>query len=178
MTGQVHDWISPTTPFEPPMSKRPRTSSPSPPPSLELNTPSPPADSSNDSPAKLSRVDAPSQQHQQPAIVCSEKPLCQARPFSSYEEYENHYAKTHTNRCVECMKNFPSERFLHLHIQETRTECPSCVCYMRQQLAYWVQMTCYHKSGSREERKLLVPSCKDLSEDEMLTYVPQVWLLR
>jgi hypothetical protein len=107
------------------MSKRPRTSSPSPPPSPKLNTPSPPAEPSSDSPAKLSRVDAASQQQQQqqPAIVCSEKPLCQARPFTSYEEYENHYAKTHTNRCVECMKNFPSERFLHLHIQETRTEC-------------------------------------------------------
>jgi len=38
--------------------------------------------------------------------------------FSSYEEYEAHYNKEHVNRCLECRKNFPSEHFLNLHIEE------------------------------------------------------------
>jgi hypothetical protein len=38
--------------------------------------------------------------------------------FSSYEEYEVHYVKVHVNRCSECGKNFPTERFLSLHIEE------------------------------------------------------------
>lgn len=38
--------------------------------------------------------------------------------FSSYEEYETHYTKNHTNQCRECRKNFPSEHLLGLHIEE------------------------------------------------------------
>lgn len=38
--------------------------------------------------------------------------------FSSYEEYDVHYAKAHTNRCLECRKNFPTEHFVGLHIAE------------------------------------------------------------
>ncbi|KAM7207384.1 hypothetical protein V8F20_002264 [Naviculisporaceae sp. PSN 640] len=38
--------------------------------------------------------------------------------FATYEEYEAHYTKNHTNRCRECGKNFPSEHLLSLHIEE------------------------------------------------------------
>jgi hypothetical protein len=38
--------------------------------------------------------------------------------FASYEEYDVHYQKMHTNRCSECQKNFPDEHILHLHISE------------------------------------------------------------
>jgi hypothetical protein len=38
--------------------------------------------------------------------------------FTSFEDYDVHYAKTHVNRCVECRKNFPTEHFLNLHIEE------------------------------------------------------------
>ncbi|KAJ8068851.1 hypothetical protein OCU04_002539 [Sclerotinia nivalis] len=38
--------------------------------------------------------------------------------FLSYDEYEVHYKKSHMNRCLECRKNFPSEHFLNLHIEE------------------------------------------------------------
>ncbi|KAF3034755.1 hypothetical protein E8E11_003163 [Didymella keratinophila] len=38
--------------------------------------------------------------------------------FVSYEEYDVHYQKMHTNRCSECQKNFPGEHILHLHISE------------------------------------------------------------
>ncbi|MCJ1306938.1 hypothetical protein MMC25_000582 [Agyrium rufum] len=38
--------------------------------------------------------------------------------FLTYEAYDVHYAHAHTNRCVECGRNFPSELFLELHLAE------------------------------------------------------------
>jgi hypothetical protein len=52
------------------------------------------------------------------AMRCSLPPHRQVICFSSYEEYEVHYNKTHVNRCLECRKNFPTEHFLSLHIEE------------------------------------------------------------
>jgi hypothetical protein len=49
---------------------------------------------------------------------CSLPPHRQTLNFASFEEYDVHYAKTHVNRCVECRKNFPTEHFLNLHIEE------------------------------------------------------------
>lgn len=58
--------------------------------------------------------------------------------FSTFDEFEIHYAKVHAYRCSECRNNFPSEHFLHLHISENhdplieakrakgdKTVCPS-----------------------------------------------------
>jgi len=54
-----------------------------------------------------------------PAVmICSLPPHKQTLSFSSYENYEIHYNKTHVNRCLECRKNFPTEHFLNLHIEE------------------------------------------------------------
>jgi hypothetical protein len=39
--------------------------------------------------------------------------------FPSYGEYETHYRDQHTNRCLECRRNFPSAHLLGLHIEET-----------------------------------------------------------
>ncbi|KAF2213188.1 hypothetical protein CERZMDRAFT_90587 [Cercospora zeae-maydis SCOH1-5] len=38
--------------------------------------------------------------------------------FSSYADYETHYNSSHTNRCKECQKNFPTSHFLQLHLGE------------------------------------------------------------
>jgi len=51
-------------------------------------------------------------------MICSLPPHRQTLSFATYEEYEVHYLKTHTNRCTECRKNFPTEHFLNLHIEE------------------------------------------------------------
>jgi hypothetical protein len=50
---------------------------------------------------------------------CSLPPHKQPVVFSTYDEYEAHYRAQHTNRCVQCRKNFPSAHFLSLHIEET-----------------------------------------------------------
>lgn len=52
------------------------------------------------------------------AMKCSLPGHKEPLAFKSYAEYEAHYTKTHTNRCSECRKNFPSEYFLNLHIEE------------------------------------------------------------
>jgi hypothetical protein len=55
---------------------------------------------------------------QQSTMKCSLPPHREGLAFASYAEYESHYRKAHTNRCVECRKNFPSEHLLNVHIEE------------------------------------------------------------
>ncbi|KAF4337649.1 hypothetical protein FBEOM_8469 [Fusarium beomiforme] len=52
------------------------------------------------------------------AMRCNLPPHREAQAFRSYDEYEVHYNKAHTNRCLECHKNFPSEHLLNVHIEE------------------------------------------------------------
>lgn len=52
------------------------------------------------------------------AMKCTLPPHRSPCVFSTYEDYEVHYKQFHVNRCSECGKNFPSERFLNLHIEE------------------------------------------------------------
>ncbi|KAI2631025.1 hypothetical protein GGR54DRAFT_585220 [Hypoxylon sp. NC1633] len=49
---------------------------------------------------------------------CSLPPHRDVLSFKTYAEYEAHHNSTHTNRCVECRKNFPSEHLLSIHIEE------------------------------------------------------------
>lgn len=53
-------------------------------------------------------------------VTCELPPLCSSNPqrFASAMDFESHYVKFHSNRCVTCGKVFPSERFLDLHITE------------------------------------------------------------
>jgi hypothetical protein len=101
------------------MSKRPRVSrSPSPGQSPETWPRSPSTASSAPScePSKILLQDT-----DEPAVEvmhCSLPPHREVISFSSYEDYEVHYLQTHVNRCSECGKNFPTDRFLNLHIEE------------------------------------------------------------
>ncbi|KAE8331874.1 hypothetical protein BDV39DRAFT_167730 [Aspergillus sergii] len=49
---------------------------------------------------------------------CSLPPHRETLSFPSYDDYEVHYKQTHVNRCTACGKNFPTDRFLDLHIEE------------------------------------------------------------
>lgn len=52
------------------------------------------------------------------AMKCSLPPHHETLAFSTFEDFEIHYAKEHANRCSECRKNFPTNHFLELHIEE------------------------------------------------------------
>lgn len=71
-------------------------------------------------PAKLTTLDAEVDSHPPAQVMrCTLPPHHrEALTFSSYEEYEVHYLQTHVNRCSECGKNFPTNHFLNLHIEE------------------------------------------------------------
>lgn len=66
--------------------------------------------------------------------------------FTSYEDYEVHYQQAHVNRCSTCAKNFPTGRFLDLHIEENhdslvaarrgRGEKTVCFCLFRTDLVF------------------------------------------
>ncbi|OJD15510.1 hypothetical protein AJ78_04241 [Emergomyces pasteurianus Ep9510] len=65
---------------------------------------------------KLAHVD--DRNEPQAVMRCSLPPHREPVPFSTYEDYEVHYAQAHVNRCSECGKNFPTAHFLTLHIEE------------------------------------------------------------
>ncbi|CAJ2506348.1 Uu.00g004780.m01.CDS01 [Anthostomella pinea] len=52
------------------------------------------------------------------AMRCSLPPHREVVSFPTYEEYETHYSQAHTNRCVQCKKNFPSEHLLNVHFED------------------------------------------------------------
>lgn len=54
----------------------------------------------------------------QQLMRCSLPPHKEALTFSTYDDYESHYFKTHVNRCSECGKNFPTQHILNIHIEE------------------------------------------------------------
>lgn len=69
------------------------------------------------SPAKLIELDEDSCSSALTTMQCLLPPH-QPLTFASAEEFDVHYAKEHTNRCVSCGKNFPSAHYLTLHIDE------------------------------------------------------------
>ena len=53
-----------------------------------------------------------------PEMTCSLPGHTPGLTFASYKDYESHYIKAHTNRCLDCRKSFPSTHILDLHINE------------------------------------------------------------
>lgn len=51
-------------------------------------------------------------------MKCSLPPHSDTLSFSTFEDFEIHYAKAHANRCPECQRNLPTEHYLGLHIEE------------------------------------------------------------
>ncbi|GKZ81528.1 hypothetical protein AnigIFM56816_006049 [Aspergillus niger] len=99
------------------MSKRSRSTSPSPSPSPSPH--SSPCSSLSNRP-KIPSLDptATTTTPNQEVMHCSLPPHRETISFTSYEDYEVHYRQAHVNRCSQCGKNFPTERFLNLHIEE------------------------------------------------------------
>lgn len=106
------------------MSKRQRTDSltanPAYPPSNSTSSTarsstSTPNTTSSSSPTPPSIVSNGAPQHEMLCILPPHPPSHPLR-FTSYADYETHYLQAHTNRCSDCGLNFPSARFLEVHI--------------------------------------------------------------
>ncbi|KAG9686990.1 hypothetical protein KCU95_g5743, partial [Aureobasidium melanogenum] len=69
-------------------------------------------------PGKYTHLDAPTPGTTHTAITCALPPHHPIK-FTTYNDYEVHYHKAHSFRCIQCANNFPSERFLSLHIAES-----------------------------------------------------------
>lgn len=97
------------------MSKRSRTPSLEP----ELRSRSPASDSSTSSPSDRVKIARDSISLPVSEVMhCSLPPHHQTLSFTSYEDYEVHYRQAHVNRCSQCSKNFPTDHYLNLHIEE------------------------------------------------------------
>lgn len=51
-------------------------------------------------------------------MKCSLPPHKEILIFKTYEEFESHYSKAHSYRCLECGRNLPSAYMLDLHHEE------------------------------------------------------------
>lgn len=72
--------------------------------------------------AKIIELDLSSSPFERSAGVemrCSLPPHRDVLVFKTYAEFESHYSKDHSHRCLECGKNFPSGHLLNLHHEES-----------------------------------------------------------
>ncbi|PWY85746.1 hypothetical protein BO94DRAFT_518147 [Aspergillus sclerotioniger CBS 115572] len=101
------------------MSKRSRSTSRSPSPEGWSRSISP---ASSNTPSlgrpKIHFLDPTATAPMAEVMHCSLPPHRETLSFASYEDYEVHYMQAHVNRCSQCAKNFPTDRFLNLHIEE------------------------------------------------------------
>lgn len=98
------------------MSKRSRSHSPIDSQVLDTSPSRSPAPSSHNDGTKKHTLDTTALAVE--VMHCSLPPHKGSISFSSFEDYEVHYLQAHVNRCSECGRNFPTERFLNLHIEE------------------------------------------------------------
>jgi hypothetical protein len=82
----------------------------------------------------------------------------------SYHAYEVHYEQYHLHRCSECLKNFPSDHYLQLHITENhdpitalkkergeRTVCLEAeLCYILRDTDINLQFACFVEDCDRK----------------------------
>ncbi|KAF4413335.1 Zinc finger protein 511 [Colletotrichum fructicola] len=72
----------------------------------------------DDRATKITELEPAEGTFQEFAMKCVLPPHREAISFKSYDDYEAHYVKTHTNRCLECGRNLPSEHLLNVHHEE------------------------------------------------------------
>ncbi|KAF2715410.1 hypothetical protein K504DRAFT_457581 [Pleomassaria siparia CBS 279.74] len=86
-------------------------------------------------------------------MKCSLPPH-QPLTFSSFDEYDVHYQKTHVNRCQECRKNFPDDHFLHLHITENHDPISAMKRERGEKIYQCLLPTCSRPCSTPKKRRL------------------------
>lgn len=140
------------------MSKRSRESSCSP--SLDKSIATV-VDDENDAlagrspPTKVYQID-PDARTTLPARVmqCMLAPHQETLYFTSQEEFEVHYIQQHNNRCATCSKNFPSPRFLELHIEENHNALREALAARGEKTYGCFVEDCDRKCSTPQKRRL------------------------
>ncbi|KAK1245223.1 hypothetical protein MKX08_004852 [Trichoderma sp. CBMAI-0020] len=69
--------------------------------------------------SKIAGLDSAAEDEEAGFVMrCSLPPHRESIGFRFYDDYEAHYHNFHTNRCIECRKNFPTDHLLNVHIEE------------------------------------------------------------
>ncbi|KAL6809256.1 hypothetical protein GGI42DRAFT_350718 [Trichoderma sp. SZMC 28013] len=69
--------------------------------------------------SKIAGLDSAAEDENNEFVMrCSLPPHKEPLGFRLYSDYETHYHSFHTNRCIECRKNFPTDHLLSIHIEE------------------------------------------------------------
>lgn len=106
-------------------------------------------------PTKYSLTDAhEGVSHRAGAMQCTLAPHTETTYFDTQEEYEVHYTKEHTNRCATCSKNFPSPRFLELHIEENHNALREALAARGEKTYGCFVEDCDRKCSTPQKRRL------------------------
>nr|POE85234.1 zinc finger protein 511 [Quercus suber] len=68
--------------------------------------------------AKFTQLSSPDHSVTPPTSISCQLPPHVPLYFPTALHYERHYTSAHSNRCISCLANLPSSRFLALHISE------------------------------------------------------------
>ncbi|KAJ6110536.1 zinc finger protein [Penicillium sp. IBT 16267x] len=85
---------------------------------------------------------------------CALPPHRETLSFTSYEDYEVHYAQAHVNRCSQCSKNFPTGHFLNLHIEENHDPLAAARRARGDKTYGCFVETCERKCSTPQKRRL------------------------
>jgi hypothetical protein len=106
-------------------------------------------------PSKYSQTDSnATATYPSTAMQCTLAPHREMLCFDSQEEYEVHYAKEHTNRCSSCSNNFPSSRFLELHIEENHNSLREALASRGEKTYGCFVEGCDRKCSTPQKRRL------------------------
>ncbi len=87
-------------------------------------------------------------------MQCTLAPHRETVCFDTQEEYEVHYNKEHTNRCATCSKNFPTCRFLELHIEENHNALREALAARGERTYGCFVEDCDRKCSTPQKRRL------------------------
>ena len=88
------------------------------------------------------------------AMRCSLPPHKGTVVFNSYNDYEIHYVKEHTNRCSACGMNFPTAHFLGLHMEENHNSLREALQARGERTFACFVDSCDRKCSTPQKRRL------------------------
>jgi hypothetical protein len=106
-------------------------------------------------PTKFSQIDCDALAARPARVMqCNLVPHREILRFETQEQYEVHYTKEHANRCATCLRNFPSPRFLELHIEENHNALREALAARGEKTYGCFVEDCDRKCSTPQKRRL------------------------